>query len=78
MTKRYNVYNKMLYSGPQQEEVFASLKKKEFSISESDGARWLAVCVCVNLTGRLTTPVTVQLGTVAESAEGIIIYCILS
>ena len=55
------------------DEVFASLKKKEFSISESDGARWLAIYVCVNLTGRLTTPATVQLGTVAGSAEGIII-----
>ena len=61
-----------IFSSAGTDEVFASLKKKEFSISESDGARWLAIYVCVNLTGRLTTSVTVQLGTVAGSAEGII------
>lgn len=56
------------------EEVFmvASLKNKDFTIKESDAARWLAINVCVNLAGRLTAPVIVQLRTVAGTAQGII------
>ena len=59
-------------------EVFASLKKKEFSISEPEAARWLAIYVCVNLTGGITTPVTVQLRTVAGTAQGIFYTNLLS
>lgn len=55
---------------PSYSEVMVSLKKKEFTISESEAARWLSVYVCVNLSGELTRPVTVELSTRAGTADG--------